>query len=779
MVPFSGPKTAKIYIVGDGPTSTDMANKKIFTGGTGQILDRLLRDSGLTRDECRLANVVRVQPKGNNYRNLYHDKSFKSPTAELEADREYLIADIKECKPNVVVCLGDEPLSALIGHRGIDVWRGSILWSKKADCKVVASLHPGYIMRMWKMLPLALFDFKRISEECLTPVYVPLVRDMILAPTFEQCMVEIERLKGVEHYAFDVETVYKEEGDDIIPRLTCISFADTTNHAICIPFTYSRGLETIDYWENIDEEIAILHAIRDLLETKSIKKFAQNLPYDVCVLASNPPYARVNNFELDTMCAFHLLYSELPKNLGVITSVYTKQIYYKDTRTSGNDMEFWEYNCLDSMVTLESGLGLIEDLKEFDLLDFYYKYVHSLLPVVIDMQLRGVAIDIPMWEAANKEYGQRVLDCIAKGNELIEEGINLASPKQLCSLLYDKLGFPEQYNKKGKVKSRTTDEKAVTKLKATIDHPILDLIIDFRHVSKVHKTYLTDLFWKDKRTRSSYLIGGDKDGQGGTETGRLSSRESIFGIGTNNQNIPKGICRRMFIADKDRLFFATDLSQAEVWIVAYMAEEERLISVLNSGGDIHTQNAAWIFGKRMEDVTKWERTIAKRLVHASNYGIGARAFGWHAGVRESEARDLLDKYFTTFPNIKMWQLQIQSHLSKSRILTSPLGRKRMFFARQGDTLFRSAYAFVPQSTVADSLNLAMATFYNKYQQYPVMMQIHDEFIIQAPADYNIQELLDCFKVPIRVKNREFTIPVTVKKGKNWNDLEEVNLDEYR
>ncbi|GAH05552.1 unnamed protein product, partial [marine sediment metagenome] len=129
-------------------------------------------------------------------------------------------------------------------------------------------------------------------------------------------------------------------------------------------------------------------------------------PYDTIVLRVNPPSIRVKGLVMDTMCAHHTMYPELPKRLSTLCSIYTRQPYYKHWSSKGNDQLFWEYNCMDSAITLECATVLEEELGEFGILDFYHSFVHPLIPIVIDMQLRGVQVDEVVRQEAIVEYQQ-------------------------------------------------------------------------------------------------------------------------------------------------------------------------------------------------------------------------------------------------------------------------------------------------------------------------------------------------------------------------------------
>lgn len=770
-VPFEGPTDAKIFVVGEAPGGQEEIEGRPFVGGSGRLLNRLLMEVGLVREECRIANVMRTRPPGNNFIHFYLDKQWRVPTKQLIEGREYLKEDIKRCSPNVVLALGNESLSALMKYRGITNWRGSILFSKEVGCKVIPTLHPASLLRAWDNLPLVMFDFKRLKEECRTPDYTIPKREFVLQPRYDEVMMMLEKVGEAERVAWDVET-------DVNNHITAIAFAITPFTAISIPFTIHDG---VPYW-TLEEEDTIWRRIKVVLEDGRIGKIAQNAQFDMIIHRVNPYHIKVKGLRLDTMIAFHTLYPEMAasksqltektrigggKTLGLISGVYTKQPYYKHWAHTSDDRQFWKYNAMDAAVTYESAVAIEGEMEEFGVTDFYHKYVHPLVDILLEMQLRGVKIDQDVRVKAHQDYTLETGELQEKLDKVVGRPVNVNSSLQMRQLLYVDLNLPVKY-KRGTT-SVTANEEALNDLAKKYPSPLFDLILKIRHNRKIISTYLVDKGGDDGRMRCSYVIGG-------TETGRLSSRKSVFGTGTNLQNIPSGVCRRMFIPDEGKVFVQADLSQAEARVVAYLAEEERLIDLFAKGGDIHTQNAAWIYGKDSKTVTPEERDLAKRLVHASHYGIGGRTFGYHAGIPQSEAQTLLSKYFDTFPNIKAWQLRVQSRLGKSRTVTTPLGRKRTFFGRWGEQLFREAYAFVPQSVVGDVLNYAMIRLKRIHPPVEFMLQIHDAFVIQVTRGYVdlwLPKIEEAFNIPILINGRELVIPIDVKVGDNWDDMRKI------
>jgi DNA polymerase-1 len=215
--------------------------------------------------------------------------------------------------------------------------------------------------------------------------------------------------------------------------------------------------------------------------------------------------------------------------------------------------------------------------------------------------------------------------------------------------------------------------------------------------------------------------------------------------------------------------------------VAFLAREERLKKVFSSGGDIHRRNASVIFKKAEASITGEERQLAKTLVHAANYGIGARKFAQIIGRGEEEARRLLNLYYVNYPSIKRWHIEVESELRRSRTLTTPMGRKRTFFERWGPDLIREAIAFVPQSVVSDIMNYGIIRCSKSMpREWELLMQNHDAVLFQVPSDtvpiHILKFIGHYFTIPIPFPEGEMVIPIEVKVGPNWGDLHKLTLE---
>lgn len=753
-----GPLSSKIYLVGEAPGSNEERTGRPFCGGAGQVLDGILYDAGIKRDEIYVDNVIQSRPKSNDFGVFYKDKSKRAPTAELLEAHSRINNLIIEHKPNIVVALGNEALYALSGQKGITKLRGSILGCH--GVKLIPALHPAMVMRQYEFKPVSVLDFKRIKEQSQFPEFPHPYNDtLIINPTFEQTITCLNSLKTKEYIAFDIET-------DRGAQITCIGFAWSKQDAICIPICYGESS-----WWSPEQELALVQKIKELFAGTKPKFIAQNAQYDMTYIKDKWGIV-VTNLWMDTMIGFHCIYPELRKGLDFLCSIYTLRPFYKDSGHGGPD-NLWHYNCLDCVTTWECAMEISKELKEFGTESFYRTYSHPLINPLMEMQHRGVLIDMDKRAEIDQSLTKDIALMETKLTSVVGHDLNPSSPKQMKEFLYKELNLPVQRNRA--TGTITADAEALEHLAKKFPNPVFNLILDIRKARKILSTYIKAPIEEDKRIRCSYVITG-------TTTGRLSSRESIYGFGTNLQNIPRGdIVRSIFIPDPGKMFINADLSQAEARVVAYISGESRLQAVFsNAHGDVHTRNAALVFKKRIEDVTPGERQLGKTLVHAANYGVGARTFGNHVGKSQNEAQQLLNQYHAMYPCIKLWHREVEEKLRKTRTLTTPLGRKRTFFGRWSPQLIREAIAYVPQSTVSDLLNHSLIRAWDALpQDWEILMQVHDSVLMQVPIEADPMHILKFithfFEVHLDIGREHMVIPVDIKMGKNWAGLKKMEV----
>ena len=770
VVGSEGPQDARIVIVGEAPGEIEEREGRPFVGGAGKVLNGMLAEAGIDRASCFLTNLMQVRPPNNDFGHFYAERQ---PTPALLDGISRVCHEIRTIQPTIVVVLGNEPLKALTGKDGITHWRGSILPGDLVNAKwIIPMYHPAALMRQWNWRPVTVFDLHRAKQLAENVAWKPSSRALVVDPTWEAVQEAFGQLRAIQasgrplRVAFDIEVE--------TAQIQSIALSWSLHLAISIPFWFGASGS---YW-TLEQETEIWRTLKALFADPGIEWIAQNAQYDTTFLKRQWDID-VRNLWMDTMIAHHLLYPELPKSLEFQTSIYTDQPYYKDLGKTSNSSVFWRYNALDACVTWEIAQELEKELRECGLWTFYQEHVHPLIQPLTEMSWRGIRVDLDRRKQLTKEYEKQAEVLTQRLEQEVGHPLNPNSPKQVQKWLYEEMGVAKatRYRKgakEEKAETVTADEQALRDVLAKGDVPAIRTILEIRAVKKVLGTYLKAEVDDDGRMRCSWLIGGDKDGQGGTETGRLSSRATPFGTGTNLQNVPHGPVRELFIPDEGMIFLGADLSQAEARVVAWLAKEERLIQLFESGGDIHRKTAGMIFGKEEAEVSQDERQMAKRIVHASNYGMGPRKFAQTAGVREGEARRLQDRYFAAFPKIKVWHLQIQDTLRRTRILRTPMGRIRQFLASWNEELLREAYAYVPQSTVSDILNDGLIQLW-RTSQAELLLQVHDSVVVQCPEGLETVEgvkgaLLGCLTRTILINGRPLTIPVDVKVGRNWEEV---------
>ena len=653
-----GSPQARVMLIGECWGETEEKVHRPFQGQAGKILDGILEEVDIPRAMCRITNVLHERPPNNNFL-IYYEKN--KPTPKLLEAYERLANEITACQPNLVVCLGNEAMKAVLGHGGIMDWRGSIFYSPLHG-KVMPTIHPAAILRDWTLRPSVVSDFEKVREEMMYAEIKSKKKEIEINPSLETILEHIDEARQSDYCAFDIETESNQ--------ITCLGIAYKPDHAICIPFWFGSSGSI----HSQEDEQLIWIQLRELLEADSPKKIAHNGMYELEYLSRT--MGIIPKIHLDTMLMFHTLYAELPKSLAYLVSIYTDHPFYKYQRKTDKMDEMWTYNGTDAMLTYECAKKLIKELYEEKRMGFYIDSVHSLMDPLFGMTRTGVRFDHEKRKDIKKVYEDDFSVMQQKLNNLVGHALNIGSHKQMTEWLYKELKLPKQTKKRKATgdETETADEEALNNLYKKHPKEEIKLVLEMREKQKLLSTYLNVKIDDDKRIRCSYNIAG-------TETGRLSSSSTAFGTGTNLQNIPDGIIRSMFVADERYTLINADLSQAEARVVAYISGDQRLIEIFEQGGDIHKKNAANIYNCKEEEVTDEQRYLAKRVVHASNYGMGPRTFAQTAGISESEATRLLNRYFAAYPRIKFWHMQVRSQLDKTRVLVNPFGRKRIFFNR--------------------------------------------------------------------------------------------------
>lgn len=761
-----GNPSSKVWLIGEAPGAKEDEIGKPFSGSSGMYLNGFLRSAGLSRENCYIDNVIQERPPKNDFGVFYENASCTKPKPILLEAHEVLKQKIRTHRPNVVVALGNEALYAITGDKGILKWRGSIL--NFDGVKIIPTIHPAMVMREPKFSPIVQVDFNRIAEQSKTPAFPRVYNDnFIINPSFETCMEYLTKvLPSKKRLTFDIETIPPLE------QIMCIGFGWSKEDAICIPIFFGQSS-----WWTEAEEIAIIKSIQNLLSRTDIEFIAQNAQYDMTYLKDK--WDVRCTLYMDTMISFHCIYPEFRKSLAFITSLYSYRPYYKDDGGQGNTPEQeWTYNCKDVCVTFEVAEEIEKEMKEYGTFDFYREHSNKLIEPLMYMQSRGILIDVDKRNKLSNELSAKISELQDRLNKAVGKEINVNSPKQIKELLYDDLGLPPIYGwgKKDGQKARvlSTDEDAIEELQKRTNNPVLGIILEIRGLVKMLGTYVNAELESNNRICCSYKITG-------TETGRLSSTKSIYDRGTNLQNIPReASIRSMFISDPGYTLVNADLSQAEARIVAYIADEERMIQVFENHEDIHCINASIIFNVHPSKVSKEQRQAAKNRVHGANYGIGPARAAKLAGTSEAKAREDLNKYKSLYPMLEIWWRRVEEQMAKTRTMTNYFGRKRTFFGRWGQDMIREAIAYYPQSTVGDLLNYGIIRAWkNLPPQWELLANNHDAILMQVPDgtpnEHLSRWLKHYFEIPLEIHGRKFIIPMDIKTGKNWGEMKDIKL----
>lgn len=777
-----GPVGAKVMFIGEAPGEQEARTGIPFNGPSGKLLTDMMHACGIMRSDCYITNVVKVRPKDNDI-TPYLDLSKKVPYESAEYKRfvDMLRVEIEHVGPNVAVAVGGVALYALCGKKGILNWRGSVLESTLVPgLKVIPIVHPAAALRQYTLTHLISFDLKKVKKHADNSEIPADPREYILKPSMEDIIRYFERAEASpkeEPIGFDIEVASRE--------VSCISFAHIENGrtvAISIPFT-----EYVKDYFPIYQEAFVWRKIAALLEDESRPKVAQNASFDTTFLYHKYGI-RTRNLH-DTMIGWSIAYPDFSKSLAMITSVLTDMPYYKEDgkaviqqgnamiRAAGSQMNFWLYSAKDSAVLVEAFPLLMRELERQKNVETYDAQRQLIEPFLF-MTRRGLKMDKDGLVAAAKDAEAQLENLQKKLELVVGYKINAASPKQLADYFY--------VQKKVKAyKSLTTgndstDEMALKRLCRHTDPDVMlvaQILMKMRTLAKMKGTYFELVLDEDNRLRCSINIVG-------TKYGRVSSSKTIFGTGGNMQNQPREM-KKYMSPDEGYVAYEVDLSQAENRVVAYVSGDQGMIDAFEQGRDIHKQTAGLIFGKPYEEISAAagsaeigggrfsERDWGKRANHGLNYGMRERLAGLLWEVPEAEAKFVVEKYHRAYPAVREWHNRIEAEVRKSRSLTNLFGRKATFWDRVDHSTFLAAYAFIPQSTVADKINRhgIFPLYYDQENFSPAefLLQVHDSIVFQVPISAGWQahaamlfRLKEHLETPLIVGPRELHIPADFK-----------------
>ena len=511
-------------------------------------------------------------------------------------------------------------------------------------------------------------------------------------------------------------------------ELVGLSFSVEEHKAFYVPIPANR-----------EEALRIVNIFKPLYEDPKILKVGQNLKYDLEVLRNYD--VRLDGPMWDTMIAHYLIQPELRHNMDYMAEVYLHyQTIHIDeligpkgkNQRSMRDLSptlVYEYACEDADITLQLKNKLEPELKNHDCEDLFYKIEMPLMPVLAEMEMNGVCLDTQSLAETSKQFTTRMNEIEQRIYELAGQQFNIASPKQVGEILFDKLKIVEKA-KKTKTGQYVTSEEVLQQLKNK--HEIVADILEHRGLKKLIGTYIEALP-KLINPRTGHIH--TSFNQTVTATGRLSSSDP------NLQNIPirgedgKEI-RKAFIPEPGCLFFSADYSQIELRVMAHLSQDPQMIEVFREGKDLHAATAANIYKKPIDEVTRDERTKSKRANFGIIYGITVFGLAERLDIPRDEAKMLIDGYFQTFPEVHDYMEKSKEVARQQGYVTTLFGRRRYLpdinsaNATVRGFAERNAINAPIQGTAADIIKVAMIHIFNRFKaegiRSKMILQVHDE-----------------------------------------------------
>lgn len=553
--------------------------------------------------------------------------------------------------------------------------------------------------------------------------------------------------------------------DAMTAELVGLSFAVEEFEAYYIPVPPER-----------EEAQKIVDIFKPAYENPSSLKIGQNIKYDMLVLARYGVDIKGKMF--DTMVAHYVLQPELPHNMDALAEQYLGYSTIKIEELIGpkgkkqknmRDLppgDVYEYACEDADVTLRLKNALHDELVRNDAIQLFEEVEMPLVRVLAAMELTGVRIDTETLRETSELFTLRMNKLEEEVFALAGESFNLSSPKQVGEILFDKLKIDERA-KRTKTGQYVTSEEVLEKLRPR--HEIVDRILNYRGLKKLTSTYVDSLPTLINPSTGKIHTSFN---QTVTSTGRLSSSNP------NLQNIPvrgddgKEI-RKAFIPEPGCTFFSADYSQIELRIMAHLSGDKHMIEAFLEGDDIHASTAAKIYHKPIGDVTRDERRKAKTANFGIIYGISVFGLAERLNVPRSEARELIDGYFATYPRVREYMDESIERARRQGYIETLLRRRRYLPDINSRNAIVRGYAErnainAPiQGSAADIIKIAMVRIYNRFisenLRSTMMLQVHDELNFSVvPEEREIVE-----QIVIHEMENAYSLSVPLKADCGW------------
>lgn len=727
-IPGVGEKTAAKLLKEFGSVEELLLNAEKVTG---KIKDKIIANKDLAILSKKLATIdinVPIQFDEEKYRIENFDKQLLTELFRELEFRSLAVSILGKAEENTLFALEENPV--------------------KKETKAVAPVAESY--------KVADHDIKNTSHEYQ------------LVQTDSEIKNLIALLEKTETISFDTETTGIDANQ---AELVGISFSIEPNKAYYIPIDEDQKKAQIQ----IDQ-------FKSILENPTKKFIGQNIKYDMLMMSWYGVQMPTPFF--DTMIAHYLLEPDQRHKLDYLSEAYLnykmvpiedligkKGITQGSMRNVGLE-EIKEYAGEDADVTLQLYSILSKDIENENLKDLINNIELPLVKVLKDIEFEGVRIDPDFL----RNYSKVLEDQIRKSEKAIYEKcgtrFNIASPKQVGEVLFEKLKLPYRWKKTGSNQFSTDDEKLTELAK---DFEVVNDIQEYRKLAKLKSTYVDSLPLmvnpKTGRVHSSF-------NQARAATGRLSSENP------NLQNIPikneagREIRKAFVPRNEDHIIVSADYSQIELRLIAEISNEEAMLDAFIKNQDIHRATAAKVYGVPYDEVNSDQRRNAKTVNFSILYGAGATNISRQLGIKQSEAKELIENYFNQYKGLRKYMNEtVESARSKGYVMTY-MGRKRVLRDIDSkNSLIRSNAERIAintpiQGTAADLIKMAMikihSRLFNEGFQSKMILQVHDELVFDVlkSEKAKVEELV-LYEMKHAIPNLKVPIDVGIGHGENW------------
>ncbi len=643
-------------------------------------------------------------------------------------------------------------------------------------------------------LQLSMFDLSEVPTETVHKLRLPSAQ-AVSAPLFledtsqpqtntmivdseEALQVLIKSLYTAGSFAIDTETTSDE------PRhaeLVGISLSMAPREAYYIPVGHIRTSEDSEPDRQLPLSY-VIEKLRPVLTDERVRKYMHNAKYDMMIFSRYD--VAIKGLAFDSMVGAYLaepgrrgvgLKDQSFQRLGIVMTPINELIGRGKKMISMAQVPIRvaaDYAGADADITLRLVEPIMADLQRHGLLDLYNNIEQPLIPVLLQMERYGIALDANFLRQLEVSLGEQLLTLEQGIYDSVGHQFNINSTRQLGEVLFSELKLPAG---KKNATGYSVSADVIENLKGR--HPIVDSLLEYRQLSKLKSTYVDGLLQlMDTQTGRVYT----SFNQTIASSGRLSSSNP------NLQNIPIRTevgrqIRRAFIADPSYVLLTADYSQFELRILASITHEPRLVEAFTKDEDIHTITASSLFNVPPEQVTKDQRRLAKTVVYAVLYGQSAFGLSQVTGMSNKESAEFISRYHETFPGIKEYVDRTLTQARKQGYVNTLFGRKRfipemhVLSHNERQALEREAINMPIQGTNADLIKIAMIRLHEALRQQRMktrmILQVHDELVFEVPI-----EELDHTKSLVKsmmegVYQLNVPIKVEMKVGRNWFEAE--------